>query len=125
MNKKELDWFIHEPATNDPENSKLEILIHFIDKAGKRTPLSCNRILFPLQVKEVEQEESVMIPLLLESFIVSGFQRCEFLHRLVRDPKRVEKLKEMGNNTCYKFLELVLSPTLDGIEIQEIRCNNQ
>ena len=122
-----LDWFVREPATDDPENLSLEIIFNFVDKNGNRTRPQCNRITVKLQVNEITQTESVMFPMWLQGSICFCFQRHEFLHRWLLDPKRVKKLEELSNSGFHKFFGLAYTPQLDCIEslnIQHIsRCD--
>lgn len=41
----------------------LEVLVHFVDRDGRRIKPSCNRIQIPLQVTDITKAESVMIPM--------------------------------------------------------------
>ena len=119
--EENLDGFVREPATEDAENLTLEVVFHFVDKDGNRIRATGNRITIKLQVKEITFEESMMFPMLLNGAVISMIQQYELLHRLVRDPKRVEMLRASGNNTDHTLLGLSCMPQIDCIESLNIR----
>lgn len=121
LDDETFDWFLKELPTDNRENLRLEVLVHFLDKDGNRIKPSCNRTLIPLQVKEINQTERVMLPMFLLNAVISMLKRCEVLHRLVRDPKRVSRLADMGSSNHDKLLELAAFPIQDCIEIQELQ----
>lgn len=102
----------------------LEIIVHFLDTAGRRTKPAANRIRIPLQVEEVTTGELAITSLEVVKAMASYFQRNEALHRLVRTPKKAKNQVIHSGNACDKLFQLVFFPMLDSIEIQEIQRND-
>ena len=98
----------------------LEVLVHFVDKNGKRIQPVCNRIQIPLQVTSISKEENAMITMIFNNAICSRLCDVSILQRLVRSLSRVEMLKAQYGNDYDKLQELEAFPILDSIEIQDI-----
>lgn len=120
-----MENFIYNNPEQKADNYSIEILVHFVDQNGKRIKPSSNRIILPLQVSDITEDEKNNFPRVLLSAISSCFRDRECLHRLVRAEERVKALKEKDNNTDCKLLELALFPILDCIEIQETQHSDQ
>lgn len=116
-----LDELVHRQPKQNADNLSLEILVHFVDKDGKRIKPSSNRILLPLQVEEITDKERVMLPLALLNGISHCFETREVLHRLVCEQDLSEALKEQYGNNFHKVLSLSLFPILESIEISEVK----
>ena len=103
----------------------LEVLVHFVDKNGKRIKPSCNRIMIPLQVSEINNTERVMLTKALTKSVSFTLGEAEFLQRLVLVPEKAEKLVAQHGSGYCKLLALEAFPMLDNIEIQDILHNDQ
>ena len=74
----------------------LEVLIHFVDKDGRRIKPNSNRTRIPLQVSDITKAESVIIPMRFMDSIVGCIRDAPILHRLARDSNRGTKSKGYG-----------------------------
>ena len=116
-----MEDLIHNKPEQNGDNYSIEILVHFVDKDDRRIKPSSNRIMLTLQVSEVTEYEKNNLPRVLLPAISSCFRDRESLHRLVRVEGRAVEIEEQGNNADCKLLALALFPTLDCIEIQEVK----